>query len=154
MDTIIVFRRHAFLSQTFRRHDGTTHFDIICGCILASCKELNKLPSFFFVLAPLPNGQGMVDHRNDWIHPCFDHWEFFLRARATENQCWVVASGQYGLEPRSGIALVGRSMIIDPWGEVLAERDAGAGVVQANLDMMRLGELRERFPALKHRRGF
>ena len=43
-------------------------------------------------------------------------------------------------------------MIVDPWGAVIAERDAGAGVVMAELDMMALGQLRERFPALQHRR--
>ncbi|MGE4657805.1 MAG: carbon-nitrogen hydrolase family protein [Gammaproteobacteria bacterium] len=81
------------------------------------------------------------------------HWRVLLRARAIEGLAYVVAAAQWG-EHAGGRKTYGHSMIIDPWGEVLAERDAGAGVVQANLDMMRLGELRERFPVLKHRRGF
>ncbi|WP_376775192.1 carbon-nitrogen hydrolase family protein [Saccharopolyspora phatthalungensis] len=49
-----------------------------------------------------------------FLSPRLDHWEFFIRARAAENQVFVVASGQVGTEPVSGIGFVGRSMIADP----------------------------------------
>lgn len=80
-----------------------------------------------------------------------DHWEILLRARAIENQCFVVAANQFGSHPgnyRSG----GRSMIVDPWGLVLAGAADGEGVILAELDFDRMRAIRRRFPALSHRR--
>jgi deaminated glutathione amidase len=80
-----------------------------------------------------------------------DHWEVLLRARAIENQCFVVAPNQIGAHPpghRSG----GRSMIIDPWGVVLATAPDAETVIVADLDLGRLQEIRHRLPALAHRR--
>ncbi len=79
------------------------------------------------------------------------HWETLLKARAVESLVYVVASGQVG-EHAGGRLTYGHSMIVDPWGEVLAERDTGPGIVTAELDMMRLEQLRERFPVITHRR--
>ena len=81
------------------------------------------------------------------------HWRVLLRARAVEGLVYVVAAGQWG-EHAGGRKTYGHSMIIDPWGEVMVERDESAGVILADLDMMRLNELRERFPVLEHRREF
>ena len=78
------------------------------------------------------------------------HWELLLRARAVENQCYVVAAAQGG-EHESGRRTFGHSMIIDPWGEVLAVLPEGEGVVAADLDGARLQSVRTRLPALKHR---
>ena len=78
------------------------------------------------------------------------HWELLLRARAVENQCYVVAAAQGG-EHESGRRTFGHSMIIDPWGEVLAVLPEGVGVVVADLDGARLQSVRTRLPALKHR---
>ncbi|MFL5822720.1 MAG: carbon-nitrogen hydrolase family protein [Solirubrobacteraceae bacterium] len=80
-----------------------------------------------------------------------DHWEILLRARAIENQCFVVAPNQIGSHPpgnRSG----GRSMIVDPWGLVLATAPDAEVAVVAELDLSRLGDVRRRLPALTHRR--
>jgi deaminated glutathione amidase len=80
-----------------------------------------------------------------------DHWEILLRARAVENQCFVVAPNQIGAHPpghRSG----GRSMIVDPWGVVLATAPDVEGTIVADLDLDRLQEIRHRLPALSHRR--
>lgn len=77
------------------------------------------------------------------------HWHLLLRTRAVENQCYVVASAQGG-EHESGRKTFGHSMIIDPWGEVLAELPQGEGVVCADLDPARLESVRTRLPALKH----
>ena len=81
-----------------------------------------------------------------------DHWHVLLRARAIENQCFVVAANQGGEHP-GGLRSYGHSLIIDPWGEILAELPGEEeGVIAATLSAQRLAEVRSRLPALKHRR--
>ena len=80
------------------------------------------------------------------------HWELLLRARAVENQCVVIAPNQYGQHP-GGRSTWGHSMVVGPWGEVLACTDAGEAVVAAEVDRQKLAELREGFPVLSHRRS-
>jgi predicted amidohydrolase len=80
-----------------------------------------------------------------------DHWETLVRARAIENQAFVIAANQVGAHPaghRSG----GHSMIVDPWGAVLAQAPDGEGHIVADLDLERQEEIRTRFPALANRR--
>ncbi len=79
------------------------------------------------------------------------HWELLLRARAVENQCYVLAAAQGGQHP-TGRLTHGNSMLIDPWGDVLARIDKGTGVVLGELDPRRLTEVRASLPALRHRR--
>lgn len=79
------------------------------------------------------------------------HWETLLRARAIENQAYVVAPAQGGVHP-TGRRTHGHSMIVDPWGKVLAERDEGEGVVLAEVDSALIQEVRARLPALANRR--
>jgi len=78
------------------------------------------------------------------------HWELLLRARAIENLAWVVAPAQGGTHENSRRTW-GHSMVIDPWGLVLAQRAEGAGVVLADLDAARQAALRAQLPALEHR---
>ena len=78
------------------------------------------------------------------------HWEPLLRARAIENLAYVVAPAQGGLH-ENGRRTWGHSMVIDPWGEILAQRKEGAGVVVATLEHSRLTQLRAQLPALEHR---
>jgi len=78
------------------------------------------------------------------------HWEVLLRARAIENLCFVVAAAQGGVHP-SGRKTWGQSVLIDPWGTVLAQQAQGAGVVLADLDYARLQQCRTQLPALQHR---
>jgi predicted amidohydrolase len=80
-----------------------------------------------------------------------DHWEVLLRARAIENQSYVVAAAQWGEHP-GGRRTYGRSMIIDPWGTVLCCVPDGIGVGLAEIDLGRLRDVRARLPALRHRR--
>ena len=78
------------------------------------------------------------------------HWEILLRARAIENQAYVLAAAQGGTH-ENGRHTWGHSMVVDPWGVVLAERAEGAGVVLAELDLARQAKLRAQLPALEHR---
>ncbi|HEY5764075.1 MAG TPA: carbon-nitrogen hydrolase family protein [Rhodocyclaceae bacterium] len=78
------------------------------------------------------------------------HWEILLRARAIENQCYVLAVGQGG-QHESGRMTHGNSMIIDPWGEILDRLPKGQGVVIADFDRERIREVRASLPALDHR---
>jgi predicted amidohydrolase len=78
------------------------------------------------------------------------HWEVLLRARAVENLCYLVASGQCGEHP-SGRRTWGHSMIIDYWGRILAQLADGEGVITAALDLDAQADARTRFPALTHR---
>jgi nitrilase len=79
------------------------------------------------------------------------HWEVLLRARAIENQCYVMAPAQGGLH-ENGRRTWGHSLVIDPWGEVLACVQEGPGVAVADVDAQRLATVREQLPALQHRR--
>jgi nitrilase len=78
------------------------------------------------------------------------HWEILLRARAIENQCYLLAVGQGG-KHENGRLTHGNSMIIDPWGEILDRKVKGPGIVIADLDHARIAEIRESLPALAHR---
>ena len=78
------------------------------------------------------------------------HWETLLRARAIENLCYVLAPAQGGRHD-NGRATFGHTMLIDPWGEVIAQRDEGPGVVAGDVDPARIAKLRANLPALEHR---
>ncbi len=79
------------------------------------------------------------------------HWECLLRVRAIENQAYVLAADQGGLH-QNGRQTFGGSMIIDPWGQVLARMDLGEGIALAQVDMEFLRRCRSNLPALQHRR--
>ena len=79
------------------------------------------------------------------------HWELLLRARAVENQCFVLAPAQGGTH-ENGRRTWGHSMLVNPWGEVLAVLPEGEGVVIAEMDLSRLAAVRAQLPALAHRR--
>ena len=79
------------------------------------------------------------------------HWEVLLRARAIENQCYVVAPNQGGVHSATRETF-GHSMVVDPWGRVLACVESGEGVALASMDLDELHELRQRMPVARHRR--
>lgn len=79
------------------------------------------------------------------------HWEVLLRARAIEQQAYVIASAQGGVH-ENGRRTWGRSMVIDPWGEVLAMHAEGPGLALAEISMDRLRAVRQQLPTLQHRR--
>jgi predicted amidohydrolase len=80
-----------------------------------------------------------------------DHWEVLIRARAIENQVFIVAAGQIGFAPPH-FRSYGRSMIVDPWGVVLAQAGDTECFVSADLDFASQDETRDRLPSLRHRR--
>ena len=85
------------------------------------------------------------------LHTGRDHWEVLLRARAIENQCYVLAAGQIGdHEPKR--TCFGRSMVIDPWGTVLAQAPDEVGIAVADVDLARLDRIRLELPSLTNRR--
>lgn len=116
---------------------------------LAICYDL-RFPELF---------RGLVDQGAEIIclpsaftlHTGRDHWEVLLRARAIENQVYILAPAQYGRHG-PGRQSYGRSLIIDPWGLVLAQAPDGEGVIYARLDRERLCRIRAELPCLRHRR--
>ena len=82
------------------------------------------------------------------------HWHVLLRARAIETGCFVVAASQCGEAAGGRLARYGHSLVIDPWGEVLAEGGDGPGVVMASLDLGAVERARRAIPALRHDRAF
>lgn len=81
------------------------------------------------------------------------HWHTLLRARAIETGAYVFASAQCGTHPR-GRQTYGHSLIIDPWGEVLADGGDAPGFICADIDLARVAQVRAQIPALKHDRDF
>lgn len=79
------------------------------------------------------------------------HWETLLRARAIENQAYIIAPDQFGKTANS-FETHGHSMIIDPWGRIIAELPDGPGVITATIDFDYLAKIRAELPALNHRR--
>ena len=128
--------------------DGAVAFESPFGRVaLGICYDL-RFPELFralgeFDLLVLPAAFTVTTGRA--------HWEILLRARAIENQCYVLASAQGGLHP-SGRRTYGDSIIVDPWGSVLNRLLQGPGVVTAEMDAGVVMETRQNLPALKHRR--
>ena len=81
------------------------------------------------------------------------HWHVLNRARAIEHGCFMISPCQYG-EIEGGGACFGHSLIVDPWGAVLADGGDGEGVVMAEIDMAKVAEARRKIPALDHDRRF
>lgn len=116
---------------------------------LSICYDL-RFPELYRILA-LRGAQVVTVPSAFTLATTRDHWETLVRARAIENQVYVVAANQIGTHPpghRSG----GRSLIVDPWGVVLAQAPDAEGFVAAELDLERQSEVRERLPCLTHRR--
>lgn len=78
------------------------------------------------------------------------HWDLLLRARAVENQCYVLAAAQGGEHP-GGRRTHGHSMLVDPWGRVVAELGQGPGFIVGDIEPARLANVRAELPALSHR---
>ncbi|MCD8475792.1 MAG: carbon-nitrogen hydrolase family protein [Shewanella fodinae] len=80
------------------------------------------------------------------------HWEVLLRARAIETQCYVLAAAQWGCHNQGGRETWGQSMIVDPWGQIMAQLPEGTGWLQARLDLDELHKIRSHMPVAQHNR--
>lgn len=85
------------------------------------------------------------------LHTGKDHWHVLLRARAIEAQAFVVAAAQQGAHP-GGRSTYGHSLVVDPWGTVIAEASDGEGIASATLERTRLDAVRRALPSLSHRK--
>ena len=81
------------------------------------------------------------------------HWHVLLRARAIENGCYVLAPAQTGTHP-GGRKTYGHSLIIDPWGKVMADAGENPGIITAELDLAMVNQIRGKLPSLQHGRDF
>lgn len=122
-----------------------------CGRIgMAVCYDV-RFPELFRVLQE--QGAEILSLPSAFTAPTGKaHWELLARARAVENLCYVLAPAQSGIHP-NGRETWGDSLIVDPWGQVLSRvTEPGPGLAVAEIDRTVQQELRERFPALSHRR--
>ncbi|HVL95153.1 MAG TPA: nitrilase-related carbon-nitrogen hydrolase [Solirubrobacteraceae bacterium] len=116
---------------------------------LSVCYDL-RFPELYRILAV--RGARVIAVPSAFTLPTTrDHWEVLLRARAIEDQCFVVAANQFG-EHAPGVRSGGRSMIVDPWGIVLAQAPDAETFVVADLDLARQAEIRRSLPSLANRR--
>ncbi|MCF8197633.1 MAG: carbon-nitrogen hydrolase family protein [Sulfuritalea sp.] len=138
-------------AATIERGDKVVAFDSPFGRIgIAICYDL-RFPELFRKMAQPSNPIDLLVLPAAFTETTGRaHWEMLLRARAVENQCYVLAAAQGGKHP-TGRITHGNSMVIDPWGEVVARMDKGEGVVIAELNRQKLVDTRTSLPALKHR---
>ena len=116
---------------------------------LATCYDL-RFPELFRILA-LRGAEAIVLPAAFTMTTGKDHWETLIRARAIENQIYMIASAQWGLHP-PGAWCYGRSMIVDPWGTVIATAADGVGVATAIIQPSRVEAVRRQVPSLANRR--
>jgi deaminated glutathione amidase len=117
---------------------------------LSICYDL-RFPELYRRLAVAGGAQVLVVPAAFMLHTGRDHWEVLLRARAIENQCYVLAAAQIG-DHEPGRTCFGRSMVVDPWGTVLGQAPDTTGIVTADLDRDRLARIRQELPSLANRR--
>ncbi len=117
---------------------------------LSICYDL-RFPELYRQLAVQGGAEVILVPAAFMVHTGKDHWEVLLRARAIENQCFVVAAGQIG-DHDPGRTCYGRSMVIDPWGTVIAQAPDTVGVTVVDLDLERLQKIRTELPSLANRR--
>ena len=134
-------------AKTIKAGEVTQSFEARCGLVgLSICYDV-RFPELYrrfsdvvLIVVPaaftVPTGAA--------------HWETLLRARAIENQCYVLAAAQGGTHP-GGRRTWGHSMLVDPWGEIITQHADGPGVVVGDIDPERIMDVRARLPALAHR---
>ena len=116
---------------------------------LSVCYDL-RFPELYRALST-QGAEALVVPAAFTLHTGKDHWHVLLRARAIEAQAYVIAAAQWGKHPKNR-QTYGKSCVIDPWGEVIAQAKEGEGIVTATIDPAYLQQVRASLPALTHRR--
>ncbi|TXD62362.1 carbon-nitrogen hydrolase family protein [Ralstonia sp. TCR112] len=125
-------------------------FDAPCGRVgMSVCYDL-RFPELYRALAAQGNLNLILMPAAFTYVTGAAHWEILLRARAIENQCYVLAAAQGGRH-ENGRRTWGHSMLVDPWGEIIASVPEGEGVAIGDMDPARIAQVRRDLPALKHR---
>ncbi len=135
-------------SNTILHGAQVTSFDAPFGKVgLSICYDL-RFPELFRAMTPcsLLLVPAAFTHTTGQAH-----WEILLRARAIENQCYVLAAAQGG-QHENGRRTWGQSMLIDPWGNIVAQLSEGEGVVVGEIDLEKIAVVRGNLPALQHRK--
>ncbi|MBZ2168482.1 carbon-nitrogen hydrolase family protein [Marinobacter sp. F4216] len=138
-------------SDTFEPGDQVVTVDTPAGVVgMAICYDL-RFPELFRALREKGATWACLPSAFTW-QTGEAHWHALIRARAIENQLWIVAPNQGGQNSERR-KTYGHSLICDPWGRVVSERDQeGPGIVSGDLNMEQLTELRKRMPVWEHRR--
>jgi len=124
-------------------------FDLPWGrTAIAICYDL-RFPEIFRHFAL--DGAELVLLPAQWPLPRLEHWRILLRARAIENQFWMVAGNRSGRDP-GGVTFAGHSAVINPWGEIVVEGGEERALLLADLDLEEVKRTRRSFPVLRDRR--
>ncbi|QKY69965.1 carbon-nitrogen family hydrolase [Lentibacillus sp. CBA3610] len=122
--------------------------------------ELNGVPSAGFICYDIRfpewirksalNGAKIMYVVAEWPKPRIDYWRVLLQARAIENQCYVVACNRVGEDPKNEFG--GMSLVVDPWGEIVAEANDHEKMILTEIDLDKVDEVRSRIPIFQDRR--
>nr|WP_193790367.1 nitrilase-related carbon-nitrogen hydrolase [Halobiforma lacisalsi] len=121
------------------------------GIGVTTCYDL-RFPELYRRLVDSEPGADLLLVPSAWPYPRVEHWETLSRARAIENQCYVATINGSGEFPDADATLLGRSTVHDPWGVSLASSGDEPALVTAEVDPVRVADVREEFPALHDRR--
>jgi len=126
-----------------------TLFDAPWGpCALAICYDL-RFPELFRTYAL--QGAGVIIVPAEWPHPRLEHWRTLVRARAIENQCFMIAVNRVGRDRKN--TFCGHTLVVDPWGEILVEGGEEPELLTATLDLSLVETVRSRMGVLRDRRA-
>lgn len=114
---------------------------------LAICYDL-RFPELFRAYALA--GANLIYLPAEWPHPRLAHWQTLIRARAIENQCFIVACNRVGSS--KGSTFFGHSCVVDPWGEILTEGDEAEGLITVEIESDKVAEVRAKIPVFADRR--
>lgn len=136
-------------SDSIKPGDDIVSFDTDYGLMgLAICYDI-RFPEIYRILA-LRGAKLIFNPAEFNLYTGKDHWETLIRARAIENVCYMVAPGQFG--PKKTFHTYGRSIVVDPWGNVIAKASDKKCVVMAEIDLDYVTSMREQVPCLLNRR--
>lgn len=136
-------------SDTIKPGDEIVNFNTDFGLMgLAICYDI-RFPELYRILA-LRGAKLIFNPAEFNLFTGKDHWETLIRARAIENVCYMVAPDQFG--PKKTFHTYGRSIVVDPWGNVIAKASDRKGIVFAEIDMDYVTSMREQVPCLLNRR--